>query len=197
MAPTAARPRGGGCRPTGRRPPPLLIAALVFLAMAAAVPRPAAAGCSAGDEELDGSRCRALCTSSLRPCFSSQWWTCGSWFWRRSCCRSSAVVACANQREWARCYCSIDSVRAAGVVLLVAVGLVTVAALVALAMLLRRRRKAAAQAATVAPVYGGYVGEAGAAPPPPPVYGYPPGGVGGEWGGGPAAPYQGYPPPQG
>ncbi|OSX71039.1 hypothetical protein BU14_0614s0013 [Porphyra umbilicalis] len=155
MAPTAARPRGGWGRPTGRRPPPLLAAALVVLALVAALPHPAAGGCPDGDEELDGPRCRAVCTTSFRPCISSRWVSCGSWFWRRSCCRSSDLSVCANGREWARCYCSINSVRPAGVVLLVLAGLAIVATLLSLAVMLRRRRKAAA---AVPPVYGADLG---------------------------------------
>lgn len=210
----------GGCRPargrpTPSRPSPLRIPAaaahlLCALLLLAAAPVPVAAVCAPGDVRLSATDCARVCPSSrLLPCTSLFGLTCGSWFWRRACCRAQDVRTCSNGREWASCYCDLTGVRPAGVVLLVAASLGALVGLAALVAFFVRRRKARAAAARP-PVYGEPLGGFMPPPPPPPVVpGYPAGGAGGGggypgypqpaanpgWGGGgaPGAPPPGYP----
>lgn len=163
-----------------------------------ALPRPAAADCPGGDVLLSGADCLRLCSTSLFPCTSPFGKSCGSWFWRRTCCRSSAVRTCTNGRTWANCYCDVDSVRPAGIVLLVAAALGALVGIAALFSFLVRRRKA--RAAVVPPVYGTNPTEGSMPPPPPPPVhggypGYPPPADYPGWGGGgpSGGPPPGYP----
>lgn len=188
---------GRGLRARGSPPPPPLSPALVtagapllflclYLLFLAALPRPVAADCPSGDVLLSSVECARVCSTSLFfPCTSPFGLSCASWFWRRSCCRSSPVRTCANGRVYAVCYCNAHAVRPAGIVLIVAAALGALVGIAALMTFLVRRRKARAAAVPPAAYGGGASGGFMPPPPPPAVHGYPAGGGG----------YPPYPPP--